>query len=344
MPIFMDLHKASDYDVKPTVEDIKKNHIADLAVQHKYGVKFLQYWINEDAGLVFCMMEAPDKEACAAVHREAHGAMPCNVIELKGGDYKSYLSNGTAKNQFDIVERNDGSMDPGYRILLAIAILSLKDQPHGFIKNIADRYEGNIVNRPDEQHIVVFTNIHSAIECAMKLVEDAPHDMEIRIGITMGDPVTMNTEFFGDAIHHAFQLCNIAADKQIIVTHQIQQNTLPDIKNVVRTLDPVDERFMHVFLGATQTLLAEENCSIEALSKKLNMSKSRLYRHIQHLTGMSGNSFIQELRMQKSLRLIKNKYGNVAQISLEAGYNNPSYFAKAFKKRFGHSPFSALKS
>jgi Protein of unknown function (DUF4242) len=86
MPLFMDLHKAEDYDAKPTVEDIKKNHIADLAVQEKYGVKFLQYWINEDAGLVFCLMEAPDKESCAAVHREAHGAMPCNIIELQGGD------------------------------------------------------------------------------------------------------------------------------------------------------------------------------------------------------------------------------------------------------------------
>ena len=64
MPLFMDLHKASDYDTMPTVEDIKKNHIADLAVQHKYGVKFIQYWINEEAGMVFCLMEAPNKEAC----------------------------------------------------------------------------------------------------------------------------------------------------------------------------------------------------------------------------------------------------------------------------------------
>ena len=70
MPLFMDLHKADDYDVKPTVEEIKRNHIADLAVQHKYGVKFLQYWINEEPGLVFCLMEGPDKESCAAVHRD----------------------------------------------------------------------------------------------------------------------------------------------------------------------------------------------------------------------------------------------------------------------------------
>ena len=59
MPLFMDLHKASDYEVKPTVDDIKRNHIADLEVQGKYGVKFLQYWINEDAGLVFLFDGSP---------------------------------------------------------------------------------------------------------------------------------------------------------------------------------------------------------------------------------------------------------------------------------------------
>ena len=125
MPLFMDLHKASDYEVKPTVDDIKRNHIADLEVQGKYGVKFLQYWINEDAGLVFCLMEAPDKESCIAVHREAHGAMPCNVIELKGGDYMTFIGDENRVNQFDIVENEDGTVDAGYRIIMVVDTISL---------------------------------------------------------------------------------------------------------------------------------------------------------------------------------------------------------------------------
>ncbi len=74
------------------------------------------------------------------------------------------------------------------------------------------------------------------------------------------------------------------------------------------------------------------------------MSRSRLYRNIKDLTGYSANSFIQELRMQKALHLIRNKYsGNVTQVALEAGFNNLSYFSKSFQKRFGIPPLKAAK-
>src|SRR5688572_28180422 len=150
MPLFMDLHKASDYDVKPTVEEIKQNHIADLEVQHKYGVKFLQYWINEEAGLVFCLMEGPDKESCAAVHREAHGNMPCNVIELQGGDYRTYMGEESKANEFDIVERTDGTLDTGYRIILVVDLILIDttELPEKDIDQFIIKYGGRPVNRP----------------------------------------------------------------------------------------------------------------------------------------------------------------------------------------------------
>jgi len=124
MPLFMDLHKASDYEVKPTIEEIKRNHIADLKTQEKYGVKFIQYWVNEEAGLVFCLMEGPDKESCIATHQEAHGNIACNVIELQGGDYKIFMGNAKA-NEFDIVENRDGTLDTGHRSILMTDIVSL---------------------------------------------------------------------------------------------------------------------------------------------------------------------------------------------------------------------------
>src|SRR5688500_2928554 len=169
MPLFMDLHKAEDYDVMPTVEDIKKNHIADLAVQEKYGVKFLQYWINEEAGLVFCLMEAPDKESCAAVHREAHGGMPCNVIELKGGDYISYMGDQNKANTFDIVERTDGTLDTGFRIILVADFLSFSGDNY-FQENIDDtikKFDGMLVSKAHEREVVIFTTTQQAIECSM---------------------------------------------------------------------------------------------------------------------------------------------------------------------------------
>ena len=48
-------------------------HEADLRVQGTYGVNYKHYWVDEAAGKVFCLVDAPDKESAARVHREAHG-------------------------------------------------------------------------------------------------------------------------------------------------------------------------------------------------------------------------------------------------------------------------------
>ncbi len=82
MPRYMDIHK----NVKGvTSEKLADAHRRDLEVQDKYGVKYLKYWYNEDEGTVFCLCEAPNKEAAQAVHREAHGGVADEVIEVKEG-------------------------------------------------------------------------------------------------------------------------------------------------------------------------------------------------------------------------------------------------------------------
>jgi hypothetical protein len=51
-----------------------------------HGVKFLNYWYNELDGTVFCLCDAPSQEAASAVHREAHGGIADEIIEVKEGE------------------------------------------------------------------------------------------------------------------------------------------------------------------------------------------------------------------------------------------------------------------
>ena len=83
MPLFMDVHRKID---GLTAHDVAGAHKKDLEVQDKHHVKYLKYWFNEADGTVFCLSEAPDRESALAVHREAHGLMPDEVIEVKEGD------------------------------------------------------------------------------------------------------------------------------------------------------------------------------------------------------------------------------------------------------------------
>ena len=82
MPLFMDLH---ELDGGVSMDDVAKAHLADLQAQAAYDVRYLRYWVDEPAGRVFCLVEAPSAEAAANVHREAHGLVADHIYRVQEG-------------------------------------------------------------------------------------------------------------------------------------------------------------------------------------------------------------------------------------------------------------------
>jgi hypothetical protein len=82
MPLFMDHHRGVE---GLTAEAVADAHRKDEEIQDQYGVKYLKYWFNEETGEVFCLAQAPNKEAAEAVHREAHGLMAEEITEVEEG-------------------------------------------------------------------------------------------------------------------------------------------------------------------------------------------------------------------------------------------------------------------
>jgi Protein of unknown function (DUF4242) len=82
VPLYLDVHHKID---GLTTDGVSDAHQKDLQVQHKHGVNYIRYWYDEGTGKVFCLVEAPSKEAAAAVHREAHGLVADEIIEVKEG-------------------------------------------------------------------------------------------------------------------------------------------------------------------------------------------------------------------------------------------------------------------
>lgn len=82
MPLFMDVH---DHIEGLTADAVAKAHQADLSIQGKYDVRILRHWFDERTGKVFCLIDAPNKEAAIAVHREAHGLLADRVVEVVEG-------------------------------------------------------------------------------------------------------------------------------------------------------------------------------------------------------------------------------------------------------------------
>ncbi len=82
MPLYMDVHEHVE---GLTAEAVAEAHKKDLEVQGKHGVNYRQYWFDEGTGKVFCLVEAPSKEAAETVHREAHGLTADSITEVQEG-------------------------------------------------------------------------------------------------------------------------------------------------------------------------------------------------------------------------------------------------------------------
>ena len=82
MPLFMDVHTLGE---SVTADAVAEAHQKDLATQGKFGVDYRRYWVDEEAGKIFCLAEGPDAATVSRVHAEAHGLVAEELYEV--GEY-----------------------------------------------------------------------------------------------------------------------------------------------------------------------------------------------------------------------------------------------------------------
>ena len=82
MPLYMDVHTIKD---GVAAADVAAAHAKDVETQSAYGVDYKKYWVDEQAGKIFCLVEAPSPELAEQVHREAHGLTAEEIFEVSEG-------------------------------------------------------------------------------------------------------------------------------------------------------------------------------------------------------------------------------------------------------------------
>src|SRR6185436_6397008 len=117
MPTYIDVHEIPG---GVSADDVAKAHAHDVKVEGKYGVHYHKYWVNEKAGKIFCLCEAPSAEAAMQVHREAHGMVAEKIIQVEPEVADLFLGSSEANNAGAVVMPGGGAdaHDPGIRTVL----------------------------------------------------------------------------------------------------------------------------------------------------------------------------------------------------------------------------------
>jgi YesN/AraC family two-component response regulator len=106
---------------------------------------------------------------------------------------------------------------------------------------------------------------------------------------------------------------------------------------------PPEESFLTGVSELVHKNVSEPSYGVKELADELNMSRGQLYRKILALTSNSVSEFIRNTRLKYAASLFDQGHKNVAQVSYQAGFNSPSYFASCFKKLFEKNPKDYVK-
>jgi DNA-binding response OmpR family regulator len=100
----------------------------------------------------------------------------------------------------------------------------------------------------------------------------------------------------------------------------------------------IDKNFLQRTFDVIIQNISNSSFSVEVLAEELTVSKSLLHKKIVSLAGEPPVELIRRIRLKRAMELIEKKFGNLSEIALEVGFNNPAYFSECFKKQFGIPP------
>ena len=244
MPLYLDIHHVPGAGF----EDLKKAHLADLKVQNRLGVDYRKYWFNEKCGKAFCLVEAPNAEAAAACHREAHGLVAERIIELDPELADSFLGGGEVNEAGAalVPGTRDGSYDTGVRSVMFTDIVGstelaqrmgdhvafeLVTQHDLIVRGSVSDGLGRVIKHTGDGIMAVFVSPVQAVKAACRIQaevgslvrdEGQPH-FQVRIGVAAGEPIERDNDFFGSTVNLAARLCNAANPGSVLVTNGIAE-------------------------------------------------------------------------------------------------------------------------
>jgi len=243
MPLFMDIHNLEDI----TLERLNESHVADCAVQAKYGVRYLKWWWNRETGKVFCLVEAPSAEAAAAVHREAHGFVADEIIQVESAVADAFLGGGGVSDfGAALLPGPESRLDGGFRAVLFTDMtgsthltnrlgderaLEILRSHNALIRTALADHAGREVKHTGDGIMAAFTSAARAVACSVAIQRAfAEHnrgspDVEItvRIGASAGEPVEDDRDLFGAAVQLAARVCERARPEQILVANVVAE-------------------------------------------------------------------------------------------------------------------------
>lgn len=112
----------------------------------------------------------------------------------------------------------------------------------------------------------------------------------------------------------------------------------PDFSLPPLEISSQEEVFMKKLIKLMNDNLENYDLNIDFLASELGMSRTVFFNKLKSLTGFSPVEFVREIRFERAAEYIRNTQYTVSEISYRVGIEDPRYFSRCFKQKFGTTP------
>lgn len=224
-----------------TALDAANMHLKDLEHQDEFEVQLLTYWFDYDRQTAFCLAKAGSADAVRSLHAAAHGAIPNQVIEVDTAAVERFMGaisehrpgEPYVETAFRTIVFTDMEGSSGLTQQLgdarAMGLLRAHDR---IIRESVRKHGGSEVKHTGDGLMAAFPSVagalKSAVEIQRRFAADATEGLQVRvrIGMSAGEPVTEDSDFFGAAVQLAARLVDRAEPGTVLVSSTVRDLAL----------------------------------------------------------------------------------------------------------------------
>lgn len=129
---------------------------------------------------------------------------------------------------------------------------------------------------------------------------------------------------------------NLIRNRGILREHYISDISPSGSKKT--TANTIDKKFLNDFSSLVEQNLANEQFSVEEISRVIGVSRVQLYRKVKALLNCTVIDYILNRRLKKAKYYLLHEDYTIAEIAYRVGISSPAYFSTVFKGKYGQTP------
>jgi len=134
---------------------------------------------------------------------------------------------------------------------------------------------------------------------------------------------------------------NLFHKKELLVEYARMQTILNPAEIKVSS---TDEKILKQVITFIESHISDPELNVKNICQATGFTHSYLYRSIKRITGTTLNELIKDIRIKRAAQLLKTRKLSIAEVMVEVGFSNHSYFSKCFRKIYKVSPGNYLDS